>query len=71
MLLIPIEGSRVAIAAGFHEGLIRVLFRGGRFADYPGRTREEFDELLASPSKGRFIHERLNATPIVEPAGNK
>jgi hypothetical protein len=57
--LVPIEGSSSVDSAGFdaERGVIRVLFRSGRFHDYAGRTAADFEEFLAAPSKGRFVHE--------------
>lgn len=72
MKLVEIKGSSNVAAAGFADGVIRVLFHAGRYADYAGRTEADFEELLAAPSKGRFVRERLEgkpATVAADPAG--
>jgi hypothetical protein len=57
--LVPVEGSTAVKAVGFDSGIIRILWRSGSFNDYEGRSQSDFDDLLASPSKGRFVRERL------------
>jgi hypothetical protein len=72
--LVPVEGSTAVKAVGFDSGIIRILWRSGSFNDYEGRSQSDFDDLLASPSKGRFVRERLAGggpaiagTPVLTP----
>lgn len=59
MLLVSVEGSSCVAAAGFLSGKLLIIWKGGRWSEYLDRPQADFDDLLAAPSKGRFVRERL------------
>lgn len=63
MLLVEIEGSTAVKAAGFENGVIRILFVTGHWKDFVDCTAADFDAFLAAPSKGRFVQEKLVRRP--------
>lgn len=62
MTLRRLKSSTVE-SAGFEDGTIRVLFLSGHWHDYTGRSAEDFEDLLAAESPGRFVRERLVGRP--------
>ena len=51
-------GSSNVIAVGWADGTLAIEFKGGtyRYSDVPETV---FDELLASESKGSFVHQNI------------
>lgn len=58
MNMIPVKSSNVA-AIGYEDGIIKVDFLNGRSGQYSGTNETLFNEFLNSPSKGKFVHQRL------------
>jgi hypothetical protein len=50
----PVESSNVA-AIGWEADTLRVRFRDGKEYEYPGVTQQQFENLMASQSKGRAL----------------
>lgn len=58
MNLISVNSSNVAYI-GYENGIIEVQFHNGYAYRYPNCTQQLFNEFLAAPSKGSFVHSRL------------
>ncbi|WP_298704716.1 KTSC domain-containing protein [uncultured Veillonella sp.] len=58
MKLFSVISSNIA-AIGYELGIIEVHFLNGHVYHYPNCTQELFDAFLSSPSKGKFLHQRL------------
>jgi hypothetical protein len=55
---IPVESSNV-ISIGYDGKSLQVLFRHGGMYEFKNVPKEEYEELMGSPSKGEFIHKRI------------
>lgn len=60
--MVPVESSNIK-AVGHLEGekLLRIEFMSGGKADYYPVSKEEYEALIASPSKGRHFANRIKA----------
>jgi len=60
VVLVPVESTMLA-AVGYdpHNYILTVLFNNGRAYDYFGVPPDEYAGLMASDSKGRYMHRRL------------
>jgi hypothetical protein len=50
----PVESSNVA-AIGYADNTLTVRFRNGSEYEYPGVTQQQYEDLMAAPSKGKAI----------------
>jgi len=58
MNLVKVISSDVDMI-GYEDGFIVVQFLNGSIYKYPNCTQAMFNEFLAAPSKGKFVHQRL------------
>lgn len=58
MNLVFVISSNVS-AIGYENGIIEVHFRNGSVYQYSNTSQRLFDEFFSSPSKGKFVHQRL------------
>ncbi len=50
----PVESSNVA-AIGYADNTLTVRFRNGSEYEYPGVTQQQYEDLMAAPSKGKAL----------------
>lgn len=54
MELVAVKSSFID-SVGYHDGILRVVFKGGGWADFPA-TPEQHAGLMAAESKGSYFH---------------
>lgn len=57
MILVEVVSSNVK-KIGYENGKLYVLYSGGLY-EYDGVTKEIYEELLASESKGKYISQNI------------
>lgn len=74
----PVQSSAVK-SLGYENGIFEVEFNSGHTYQYTGITQQQFDELMALPSKGGMVRmliagattsTRIEAEPKPEPDEN-
>lgn len=57
---VPVTSSNVAaVAHDLSAKALWVRFNSGHQGYYAGVRRDVYEEMLAAPSKGKFVHQRL------------